>query len=146
MDASNQRHSLQVKGEACRHLFPCRGPSSQGIPSWRAERSRPLTFSFGFPLILWVVFHSILTSSRALTFCCPLYAISSVSFSFAPRLALGCSCARSGLFKLPLTRREMLLTIFLLQEGDHHLFFSVWYRLASHLVNNILNAQRQQQL
>ena len=45
-------------------------------------------------------------SSGALTSCCPLYSISTVSLSFALRLALGCSSARGGLFKLSFTRRE----------------------------------------
>ena len=67
-------------GEACWLVLLSHSPK---IPSWRAGRSRTLTFSFGFSLLLWIVFHSTLNSSRALTFCCQLYAISTVSFSFA---------------------------------------------------------------
>ena len=49
----------------------------------------------------------------------PLDAISTVSCSFALRLAPGCSSARSGFFKLSFTRREMLLTKFVFQVSDH---------------------------
>ena len=78
-----------AKGEACWLVFhtcktfACQGSSIQGIWPWRAGRSRTLSFSFGFSLLFWIVFHSALISSRALTFCCPLYAISTASFSFA---------------------------------------------------------------
>ena len=68
------------------------GFSVQGIPSWRAGRSRTLSFSFAVLFILWIAFHSTLISSRALTFCCPLYAISTVSF--------GCSSVRGGHFQV----------------------------------------------
>ena len=64
-------------------LLSCRGPSFQGIPSWRPGRSRTLIFSFEFSLLLCIVFHSTLLSSKALTCCCPLYAIFTVSLSFA---------------------------------------------------------------
>ena len=53
-------------------------PFSQRIPSWRAGRSRTLYFSHGSSLLLLIVFQSTLISSRALTFCCPLNAISTV--------------------------------------------------------------------
>ena len=57
-------------------LFPVDVNLFQRSTSWRARRSRTLTFSCGFSLILWIVCHSAHCSLRALTFCCPLYAIS----------------------------------------------------------------------
>ena len=112
-------------------LFPV--GSFQRTSSWRAARSRTLTFSFGLSLSLTIVFHCTQISSKALTFRCPMCAISTVSFSLSLRLALGCSGARGGLFKLPFTRREMLLAMLLLQVLDHHFFFQkVWCSLAMH--------------
>ena len=61
-----------------RRTFACRGPSFQEVPSWRAGRSRTLTFSCGFSLALWIVFHSTLISSRALN------AVSTVAFFLCP--------------------------------------------------------------
>ena len=43
--------------------------------SWVAGRSRTLTFSSGFSLLRWIVFHSTPVSSSALTCCFSLYAI-----------------------------------------------------------------------
>ena len=65
----------------------------QKIRSNRAGWSRTLTFSFGFLLLLWIVFHTTLVSSGAWTICCPLYATSTVYFPFARRLVLGCKRA-----------------------------------------------------
>ena len=87
-------------------FLSCRGPSLQRISSWRAGWSRALTFSFWFSILLWIVFHNTLLSWSALNFCCPLYAISTVSFSFALRLSLGCSSATSGHLQLSFTRRS----------------------------------------
>ena len=66
----------------------------------------PLPFSFWFSLLLWIVFHNTLLSWSALNFCCPLYAISTVSVSSALRLSLGCSSATSGHLQLSFTRRN----------------------------------------
>ena len=59
-----------------------------------------LTFSFGLSRLLWIVFHSTHISPRALTFCGPLHAVSTVYLSFALGLVLGCSGARGGLFQV----------------------------------------------
>ena len=125
VDASNHKHSLwtitlfakakHVGRFSFRQRFFRRGPSVQGIPLWRARRSRTLTFSFWFPLILWIVFPFTLVSSRELTFCCALYAIPTVYFSFAVRRALQ---RQRKLVKLSFVRRAMLLTRFLLQVSD----------------------------
>ena len=50
--------------------------------TWEAGRSRTPTFSIRFSLLLWIVFQSTCISSRALTFFCPLNAISTVSYHF----------------------------------------------------------------
>ena len=78
VDVSNDKHSLLeshfLEGAARWLVFlsprtlPFRGSFSQRIPSWRAGRSRTLSFSFGITLLLKIVFHSTLFSSRALTF------------------------------------------------------------------------------
>ena len=98
-----------------------------------------------FPVLLesrFFVFHSTLVSSRALICCCPLHAVCTVSFPFALRLAIGCSSARGGLFKLSFTRRETLLTNVLFQVLHHHLFQSgVVSRFT--LLSSNLTVQRQ---
>ena len=108
----------------CWRICSCLNPSSQGIPLWRAGRSRSLTFPCGFSLRLCIELRATHVSSRALTFCCALYALSTVCFSFALRRALGCSCARGGLFKLSFTKGEIRLTYFLFQVSDRHIFRS----------------------
>ena len=66
-------------------------------------------------------------------------------FSFARRLVLGCSMARSGLFKLSFTRRETPLAIFCSRNRTTIIAKSgVVSRLT--LLNRILNVQRQQWL
>ena len=47
-------------------------------------RSRTLTFSLGFSILLWTAFHTTFIASGALTFCCPLYTISTVFFFLCP--------------------------------------------------------------
>ena len=98
------------------------------------------------PLLLLIVFHSTLVSSRALTFfCCPLCAISNVSFSIALRLALGCSSVRGGLFKFSFMRRKMLPHD-LSASGVGPPFVQSGAVSRFILLNSILNVQRQQWL
>ena len=134
--ASNHRHSLLdnlfLLGEARRLVFLsskalfCRGSFFQGLPPWRAGRSRTLSLSLGFTSFLGVVFHSTLFPSRALTFL--VYCTQCPQFLFPFPLFLpspACCSTRGGLFKLSFTKREMLVTNFLFEVPDHHLF-SVW--------------------
>ena len=83
--------------------------------------ANPFLFLVILPF-LWIVLHSTLVTSRALNFCCPLYAISTVSLSVALKLALSCSSARRGLFKLSFTRKETLLANYCAMYGTTILF------------------------
>ena len=103
VDANDHEHALKKKAK---HVGWCSFPEGLvlvGVPlSKKFRRGKldgrePIPFSFGFSLLHWVVFHATLISSRALTVCCLVYTISTVSFSFALKLALGCSSARGGL-------------------------------------------------
>ena len=92
VDASNYKHSI-LKNQPFdkRRISTCFSflkvvflsgslfPRKSVVGSWMDANS----FLFiGYSLILRTVFHSTLISSRALTFCCPLYSISIVSFPF----------------------------------------------------------------
>ena len=67
--------------------------------------------------------------SRALTFCCPLHALSNAPLAFALRLALGCSRAKRRAFQVVLS-----------DKTNHDLsvpnigppYFKVWCSLAMH--------------
>ena len=108
-------------------LFPV-GVSFQGVPSWKVGRSRTPTFSFGCSSLLWIVFHSTPISSRALTFCCPLYAISTVSFFLPLEVPLAAPAQEAFFFYKYFTRREKLLKHFLIQVSDRHCSSLEWSR------------------
>ena len=95
------------------------GSFFRGIPSCRAGRS----------LVSW----------RALTFCCPLYATSLVSFAFVFRLAPGCSSAR---FSSCLSREEACSHSLSVQQQ----FFQSGALSRFTFLNLVLNVQRQQWL
>ena len=106
------------------------------FPSWRTGRSGTLSFS-GFSLILWIVFHATLDSSRALTFVVHCTLSPLFLFLLPLGVALGCSSAkRRAFFKLSFTRRETLLTIFLSKYRTT--IFQVWCSLANHLFEQYL--------
>ena len=95
-----------------------------------AGRSRTPSSSFGFSLLLWIVFHSTLLSSTALTFC-PLDAISTVSFFRCP---WSCPWPQQRHFS-SWSRLEM-------RNASHKLSLQVWCPFT--FVSSILNVQRQQ--
>ena len=80
-----KRQSL-LAGPLFLRTCSCRGSSFQGISSWRTGLLRTQTFSFAFSLLHWIVFHATLISSRALTVCCSLHTVSTVSFFFCPQV------------------------------------------------------------
>ena len=59
-------------------LFLVGVPFTKEFRRGELDGREPLSFSHGFSLLLLIVFQSTLISSRALTFYCPLYAISTV--------------------------------------------------------------------
>ena len=118
-----------------------RDPFFLGFPSWRAGPR-------ALPLFLWihvfsrvcVALHNFLLENIDLL----LSVVRNLHcFIFlCPKTCLGCSSARGGLFKLPSTRREMLLTNCLFQVSDHFFVQSVAVPVFNRL-NSILHAQRQ---
>ena len=73
---------------------------SQGITFWRAGRSRTFPFPLDSHLVLWIVFHSTLSSLRALTFRRPLRATFTVFFFLLHlNLPLAASAPEVGFFK-----------------------------------------------
>ena len=58
----------------------------------------------------------------------PMFAISNMSCAVALGLTYGCSSAKSKLFKVSFTKRELLLTNFLFEVPDHHLVGVGWSR------------------
>ena len=78
-----------------------RMPIISGIPNGREQP--PVRVGSRFH---WIVFHTTLISSRTLTFCCPLYATSTLNLPCAQRFSLSCSSARGGLLNFCLSREE----------------------------------------
>ena len=156
MDASNRRNSLldnhPCTSEACRLVLLSSKDSflsgfllSKVFRRGELDGREPLPFPQDSRFFSRSCFTPHLSfSSRARTFCCPLFGKSAV-FAFALSLTLSCSSARGGLFKLSFTRKEMLLTILLLQVPDPHLFKSCVVSRFT-LLNSIWIVQRQQWL
>ena len=131
--AGNDRHFLvdecrlkkpsTLAGFPFLKTFSCRGSSFQRIPSWKAGRLRTLSFSIGLSLLLWIVFHSTLISLRALTFCCPWYAIFHCFFSLCPQTGPRLQGQRRALQVFFREKRNASHRL-LLQVPDHHHFQS----------------------
>ena len=114
-------------GEACWLVFPFlndffsnQGLPFQGILSRRAGRSRTLSLSFGFSLIIWIMcsFHTFLLE-RIYLLLSIVHILSTVSFSL-PRPTFGCRSARGGLFKLSFMKRHAAHEFSV--RGTHHRF------------------------
>ena len=95
----------------------------------------------GFTLLVKILFHSTRFTSRALIFCCALYAISDLPLP----LYLPLAAPEFGLFQVVFHEKKCFSRIYCPMYWTT--IFSVWGSLGIPLfVDSILNAERQQRL